>query len=471
MWSLFNSWSNLEVMRLLIECTYVFEHPDLNSGIQRVVRNVIRELKHNDANCECIPVVMQNGQLRRVLTLLPPQSLKISWQRQWAQRLDYLRVRYWGMYSALLKRMPVLGQGFLRLPFFTLCKAFNLVITLPLRACLWLDRKNAAALQRSAPMDIVDGDIFLLLDSSWHLDFYDLADRLKARGASIISVVYDLIPLTHPQFCDAGLTKVFERWFDWIARTADGFVCISRTVEQDVRQAVNMRQGAELADSRLYDHFYLGSELDLATRDTELDQSLQEVFSGSMPVYLMVSTIEPRKNHAYLLDAFERLWARGVEVRLCIIGKVGWKSEELIGRIQHHPELNRKLFIFNRLNDSGLEYAYAHARALVFPSHAEGFGLPLVEAMQRGVPVMASDIPVFREIGDDYVAYFDLADPEALASLVEQHQCSGQFPASKALAEWQWIGWREASLQLFDKTLRIAGRAEQVHEHSANRRA
>ena len=458
-------------MRLLIECTYVFEHPDLNSGIQRVVRNVIRELEHNDGNCECIPVVMQSGQLRRVLNLLPPQSTKISWQRQWAQRLDYLRVRYWGAYSALLKRVPALGRGFLRLPFFILCKVFNLIITVPLRACLWLDRKNAAALQRSEPMDIVDGDIFLLLDSSWHLDFYDLAERLKARGASIISVVYDLIPLTHPQFCDAGLTKVFERWFDWIARTADGFVCISRTVEQDVRQAVNTRQGAELADSRLYDHFYLGSELDLATRDTELDPALQEVFSGSMPVYLMVSTIEPRKNHAYLLDAFERLWARGVEARLCIIGKVGWKSEELIGRIQHHPELNRRLFIFNRLNDSGLEYAYAHARALVFPSHAEGFGLPLVEAMQRGVPVMASDIPVFREIGDDYVAYFDLADPEALAGLVEKLLHNGQFPASKALAGWQWIGWREASLQLLDKTLRIAGRAEQVHEYSANRRA
>ncbi|MDG9925176.1 MULTISPECIES: glycosyltransferase family 1 protein [unclassified Pseudomonas] len=458
-------------MRLLIECTYVFEHPDLNSGIQRVVRNVIRELKHNDANCECIPVVMQNGQLRRVLTLLPQPGLKLSWQRRWAQYLDYLRVRYWGAYSALLTCIPVLGQGFLRLPFFTLCKVFNLAITLPLRACLWLDRRNAAALQRSEPIDIVDGDIFLLLDSSWHLDFYDLADRLKARGASIISVVYDLIPLTHPQFCDAGLTKVFERWFDWIARTADGFVCISRTVEQDVRHAVNARQGAEVADSRLYDHFYLGSELDLATRDTQLDPALQEVFSGSMPVYLMVSTIEPRKNHAYLLDAFERLWARGVEARLCIIGKVGWKSEELVGRIQHHPELNRRLFIFNRLNDSGLEYAYAHARALVFPSHAEGFGLPLVEAMQRGVPVMASDIPVFREIGDDYVAYFDLADPEALASLVEKHLHSGQFPVSKALAGWQWIDWREASLQLLDKTLRIAGRAEQVHESPANRRA
>lgn len=457
-------------MRLLIECTYVFEHPDLNSGIQRVVRNVIRELEHNDTACECIPVVMQNGQLKRVLSLLPPKTLKLSWQRRWAQRLDHLRVRYWGAYSALLARVPALSQGLLRLPFFTLCKVLNLAITLPLRAFLWLDRRNAAVLQRTEPIDIVDGDIFLLLDSSWHLDLYDLAERLKARGASIISVVYDLIPLTHSQFCDAGLTKVFERWFDWIARTADGFVCISRAVEQDVRQAVTTRLGTTLAESRRYEYFYLGSELDLAARDTELDPALQEVFSGPAPVYLMVSTVEPRKNHTYLLDAFELLWARGVEVRLCIIGKVGWKSEELIGRIQRHPELNRKLFIFNRLNDSGLEYAYAHACALVFPSHAEGFGLPLVEAMQRGVPVMASDIPVFREIGGDYVAYFDLAAPKALVRLVEQHQGNGQFPAAKPLGGWQWIGWREASNQLLEKTLRIAKLHANNDEQAKNRR-
>lgn len=458
-------------MRLLIECTYVFENPDLNSGIQRVVRNVIRELEHNDAACECIPVIMQKGQLKRVLSLLPPKAPNISWQRRWAQRLDHLRVRYWGAYSALLARVPALSQGLLRLPFFTLCKVLNLVITLPLRAFLWLDRRNAAALQRSEPIGIVDGDIFLLLDSSWHLDFYDLAERLKARGASIISVVYDLIPLTHSQFCDAGLTKVFERWFDWIARTADGFVCISHAVEQDVRQAVTTRLGTTLAESRRYEYFYLGSELDLAARDTELDPALKEVFSGSVPVYLMVSTIEPRKNHTYLLDAFELLWGRGVAARLCIIGKVGWKSEELIGRIQRHPELNRKLFIFNRLNDSGLEYAYAHACALVFPSHAEGFGLPLVEAMQRGVPVMASDIPVFREIGGDYVTYFDLAAPTALARLVEQHQRTGEFPAPKPLKDWQWISWREASNQLLERTLRIAKLHANNDEHAKDHRA
>jgi len=457
--------------RLLIECTYVFEHPDLNSGIQRVVRNVIRELESNVTPCECIPVIIQDGQLKRVLSLLPPKAVALSPLRCWIHRLDHLRLRYWGGYSSLLARFSWLSRGLLRLPSFSLFKLFSLPLTLPLRALLWLDRRRVTAQQRTEPLEIADGDIFLLLDSSWHLDFYDLAERLKARGASIVSVVYDLIPLTHPQFCDAGLTKVFARWFDWIACTADGFVCISHTVEQDVRKAVATRLGQELAEQRHYEYFHLGSELDLVQRDTELDQGLLRLFESATPVYLMVSTIEPRKNHAYLLDAFDRLWAQGAEVRLCIVGKIGWKSEELIGRIQRHPQLNKQLFMFNQLNDAGLEYAYEHACSLLFPSHAEGFGLPLVEAMQRGVPVMASDLPVFREIGNDYVAYFDLNDPEALAALIDLHQRSGHFPAAKGLKNWRWIGWQQASRQLLEKTLSVAGRADLLNERSSHRRA
>src|SRR5690606_19013469 len=114
---------------------------------------------------------------------------------------------------------------------------------------------------------------------------------------------------------------------------------------------------------------------------------------------------------------------------------------------------NKQLFMFNQINDKGLEYAYANARALVFPSHVEGFGLPLVEAMQRGLPAMASDIPVFREVGRDFMVYFDLTTPQSLANQVMQFESSGKFPSLKPISDWQWIGWSEASQQLIDGTL------------------
>jgi alpha-1,2-rhamnosyltransferase len=176
----------------------------------------------------------------------------------------------------------------------------------------------------------------------------------------------------------------------------------------------------------------------------------------------MVSTIEPRKNHGYLLDAFERAWAAGSTARLCIAGRIGWKCDALLERIRNHPELNRRLFMFNDLSDTSLEYAYAQASALVFPSFVEGFGLPLVEAMQRGLPAMGSDIAVFREIGGEFMAYFDLLDPQSLADLIETYQRSGQFPAARDVADWRWIGWREASEQLATRSLAHVQQAPRV---------
>ncbi|OHC27608.1 MAG: glycosyl transferase [Pseudomonadales bacterium RIFCSPLOWO2_12_59_9] len=458
--------------RLLIECTYVYEHPDLNSGIQRVVRNVIQELKSANTVIECIPVIMQGGQLKRVISLLPPPTRAgISFLRQCVHRLDHLRLRLWGGHAYISKRLPWHGNKALNMPLLILWKLLSLNITLPLRAALWLDRRDEASKQRSVPLDIECGDIFLLLDSSWHLNFYSLAERLKEQGASIISVVYDLIPISHPQFCDAGLTKVFERWFDWIATTADGFVCISQTVQGDVQRAVTERLGADVANKRKFEYFHLGSELDLVQRDTVVDPRIKVLFDATEDTYLMVSTIEPRKNHIYLIKTFDTLWAKGSKARLCIIGKIGWKSDELIGLIQRHPELNKRLFMFNQLNDAGLEYAYAHSSALLFPSHAEGFGLPLVEAMQRGVPVMASDLPVFREIGGEYVAYFDLSCAGSLAALILEHQNSGRFPAGRSLDSWEWINWRTASLQLLEKTLKIAGQTDLLNAHYASYRS
>lgn len=231
------------------------------------------------------------------------------------------------------------------------------------------------------------------------MPIFPLIEELKGRGVGIVSVIYDLIPLTHPQLCDAGLVKVFNRWFDWAAKTVDGFMAISNTTGEQVNDEVLRRLG--LAASRCwYGYFHPGSDPDFRIDSLRVDADLQNIFHDSAPVYLMVSTIEPRKNHAYLLDAFELLWTQGLNVRICIIGKIGWKCDDVVTRINKHPQLGKRLFMFNRINDAGLEFSYRSSRALIFPSHVEGFGLPLVEAMQRGLPAMASDIPVFREVGE-----------------------------------------------------------------------
>ena len=456
--------------RLLVECTYVFEHPTANSGIQRVVRNVIQQLPAADETVECIPVVMIDGGLYEVKSLAPLKSPKLDLVslrvklEQWANT-------FWLRHRALERRRPFSQSHFARRVLYVGCRLSAFAcFSLPMRV---LERalKGKTIPERCVPLAHRAGDQLVLLDSSWHANFFPLAEQLKRDGVGIISVIYDLIPLTHPQFCDAGLVKVFNDWFDWIARTADGYVAISTTIRDQVREEMLRRIGAQQVEQRWFDYFHLGSELDLSDAGAEVDRALLQMFKTAEPVFLMVSTIEPRKNHAYLLDAFERAWATGSTARLCIVGKIGWKCEALVERIRKHPELNRRLFMYNSLSDRSLEHAYSHATALVFPSYVEGFGLPLVEAMQRGLPAMASDIPVFREIGGDYMAYFDLADPQSLTDLVTGMEHSGKFPAALSLEQWRWLSWREASAQLVQRIERNLNTSlpteEKQHAHSA----
>ncbi len=502
-------------MRLLFECTYVFDHPYVNSGIQRVVRNVINNLpatqggSDQPASIECLPVILKNDKIYAVKRLAPDfhdnslerfdkarnrywlihynleqalglsrvpklrraveivfrygtfvyilpfglAMLVLSPQRMHARMqpwFESVRNRYWLIHRKLEQGLGIARWRILRWPFWQLFRFGSLSFVLPWKLIALMAEHDVDD-SRAGKMNCVPGDVLVLLDSSWHADFFSHAERLKTQGVGIVAVVYDLIPLTHPQFCDAPLVKVFDRWFEWVANTADGFIAISATICNQVREDVVRRLGAAEADRRWYSHFHLGSELDRANRDGQVRERVRRLFSEGTSVYLMVSTIEPRKNHAYLLDAFEQLWAAGSSVVLCIVGRIGWKCAPLVERIRKHAEQGRRLFMFNDLSDTELEFCYRSSRALVFPSFVEGFGLPLVEAMQRGLPAMASDIPVFREIGDDFLAYFDLNDPASLAGLVRKFEESGRFPAARPLEQWSWPGWRDATRQLIQR--------------------
>jgi len=312
---------------------------------------------------------------------------------------------------------------------------------------LCLSKKSrvlVARLDRGYRIEILNDDIIVMLDASWRKDAHELVSVSKSRGNVVIGVIYDLIPVTHPHLFNESLVNEFNQWLEWITKTANGFMTISKTVRDQTKSLMKERLLPNDFEQRWFDYFYLGSELDLI-HNTEVSQNVTSVFNKALPVYLMVSTIEPRKNHAYLLDAFGELWAQNQKVILCFVGQIGWKCESLLERIHGHPENNKRLFMLNDLNDTDLEFAYQHSKALVFSSFEEGFGLPIVEAMQRGLPVMASNIPVFREIGEDYCAFFELDDPGSLCELVESFELTGKFPSAKQLEGYQWLTWKQAT--------------------------
>ena len=146
------------------------------------------------------------------------------------------------------------------------------------------------------------------------------------------------------------------------------------------------------------------------------------------PYFLCLGTIEPRKNIGLLLDVWEQLAARQDPTdmpHLVICGRRGWMVEDLLARLDRSPLKGRVIHEFNDLGDGALFGLLRGARALLFPSLAEGFGLPPAEAAVLGVPVIANDLPVLREILEDYPIYADVTDSysweKAVLSLVWNH--------------------------------------------------
>ncbi|HEX2965768.1 MAG TPA: glycosyltransferase [Syntrophorhabdaceae bacterium] len=170
--------------------------------------------------------------------------------------------------------------------------------------------------------------------------------------------------------------------------------------------------------------------------------------------FLMVGTIEARKAHEAVLGAFELLWKTGVDVNLVIVGKRGWMVEDLAKRLITHHQRNKHLFWLEGLSDEHLEDVYAAGTCLIAASYGEGFGLPLIEAARHKLPILARDIPVFREIAGNHAHYFEnTRDIEVLFSAFTDWlnlYKRNQHPRSDGMP---WVSWKESSKHLLGKIL------------------
>jgi glycosyltransferase involved in cell wall biosynthesis len=295
------------------------------------------------------------------------------------------------------------------------------------------------------------GDRFLTLSDSWNA-FDDLAPVLatiREKDGEIVTCIFDLIPELHPWACHEVTPPRYRAWLRRALIESDAFLAISRTVAEELADYVRERDLPHRPGLKI-GWFQCGADLAAAPTATPRAKIAAAV-EGATPAFLMVGTIEPRKGHRVALDAFDRLWAQGVNARLVIVGRRGWFEEAIVDAITTHPEFGRRLFWFNDADDGELSYLYDHVRALILPSYAEGFGLPIVEAAQRGRPVICSDIPVFREVGRDGALYFRVNDPEALAQTIAEF-LSGARGADPGRA--LNVAWAEASRRIVEVVAR-----------------
>ena len=288
------------------------------------------------------------------------------------------------------------------------------------------------------PIDPQAGDIFLGLDLNHSVTTSQAMtlDGYRANGLRVYHVIYDLLPVLRPDYFPPGDDEIYARWLSAVTRF-DGVVAISRTVADELQSWLAVH-GPERNRQLKISWWHLGADLEASgfTRGMPPDaaQAIQQLRSA--PSFLIVGTIEPRKGYAQAVSAFEILWASGVDARLVLVGKEGWMVKDLMTRIRHHPERGKRLFWLEGASDEYLKEIYAASTCLIAPSEGEGFGLPLVEAACHNLPILARDIPVFREVAGGHATYFNGREPKDLAAAVRDWQIlyrAGKHPRTEAM--------------------------------------
>lgn len=326
--------------------------------------------------------------------------------------------------------------------------------------------------------DIVDpecGDFLLQFDYSGQIlveaEQRGLFQRYRDRGVFVYATVFDLLPLQIPEVFPISSDSTHQRWLQSVS-TFDGALCISKSVASDLAEWLSC-QGMCWSRRRSYaiGWFHLGADYFNSAPNHGLPKNFQAILTllKACPVFLMVGTVEPRKGYVQVLEAFTQLWNENVNVNLVVVGNEGWKGvpenlrrniPETLQLLRSHPEANKRLFWFEGVSDECLEIIYAASTCLIAASYGEGFGLPLIEAAQHQLPIIARDIPVFREVAGDHAFYFDTLEADILSKNIKawlRLYYSDQHPRT---VEMRWFNWKESAAQLVKKIVDGVGMAK-----------
>ena len=256
-------------------------------------------------------------------------------------------------------------------------------------------------------------------------DLWNLKQKYRFR---YYSVVFDLIPIKHPHFVVPGYVELLTEFFGELLWLADRTICISETTRNDWDQHAHT-VGAEPVPSKV---FSLGSDLSpaFASDQSNFPPTLEgKVFA------LYVSTIEPRKNHRVLYEAWDEC-VRSGQVdsalhRLVFVGRTGWACDDLIREMTTNPATKDTLVMLDGVSDGILRTLYERCAFVVFPSHYEGYGLALAEALARGKPCVSSTSGSLTEIGGDLVLRLKAKDTMGWTSVL-----SRLFQSPEELEQW-----------------------------------
>jgi glycosyltransferase involved in cell wall biosynthesis len=236
-------------------------------------------------------------------------------------------------------------------------------------------------------------------------------DRHRLRP---VFLIHDLIPITHPQYCRDGEAARHEQRMETALRSARGLIFNSAATERDLAQFASKR-GIVMPPSVIA---LLGIHAKAASASAVPNEHTH---------FVMIGTIEARKNHLLALQAWREIVARLGDhaPKLLIIGQRGWEAAEAIAILDDPGALKGHVHEIMGCDDVRMGKLLTGANATLMPSFVEGFGLPVVEALREGVPVIASDLPVFREIAGEIPTYLNPHDRAAWVKAIIEYTGNG----------------------------------------------
>ena len=252
---------------------------------------------------------------------------------------------------------------------------------------------------------------------------------LQRNPVRPIYMVHDLIPITHPEYCREGEIGRHTSRMKAMLETASGLITNSQDTLNELDRFTIEHQLEQLPS--LVAHLGILPAVEYGHTAPPI----------SMPYFVMLGTIEPRKNHLLILNIWRKLIEKygNNTPKLVLIGQRGWECEQVVDMLERCPQLEGVVIELSEVSDLELAQWLQHTKALLFPSFAEGFGLPLIEALQQGVTVLASDLPVFHEIVGNAPHYLDPIDGlgwmEAIESIWLNH-AQPQKSIPTALPTW-----------------------------------
>jgi glycosyltransferase involved in cell wall biosynthesis len=229
----------------------------------------------------------------------------------------------------------------------------------------------------------------------YHSPFYPIPDRTATQNLHRVLTIYDLLPILTPQNFTKNICSKYKSIINSIDRHQDWITCISENTKQDFCNYTGMNP------ERVFVTPLAASENFYPITDSEvISQKLKQYQIPAQPYLLSLCTLEPRKNLNFLLQCFAQLLAQdpSLETNLVLVGVSGWKNNNIFQTVQNNPLLKSHVIFTGYIPDHDLSAIYSGALAFVYPSLYEGFGLPPLEAMQCGTPVITSNTSSLPEV-------------------------------------------------------------------------